>query len=32
MRYAYTNGIILDGSAEMTPQTGRVLLTDGAKI
>lgn len=32
MKYAYKNGIILDGSEEMTPQTGRAILTDGEKI
>lgn len=32
MRYAYINGIILDGTKDMVPQTGRVILTDGEKI
>ena len=32
MKYAYTNGVLLDGSAEMQPQRGRVLRTDGESI
>lgn len=32
MRYAYINGIILDGTKDMTPQTDRIILTDGDKI
>lgn len=32
MKYAYINGIILDGSENMEPQTGKVILTDGEKI
>lgn len=32
MKYAYINGIILDGSENMEPQTDKVILTDGEKI
>lgn len=32
MKYAFINGIILDGSQEMEPQSGKVILTDGEKI
>ncbi len=32
MKYAYINGIILDGSKEMKPETGKIILTDGEKI
>ena len=32
MKYAYTNGILLDGSRDMSPQTGRVILTEGENI
>lgn len=32
MKYAYINGIILDGSEEMKPQKGRIVLTDGERI
>ncbi len=32
MRYAYINGIILDGTKDMVPQTDRIILTDGEKI
>ena len=32
MKHAYINGIILDGSKEMEPQRGKVILTDGEKI
>ena len=32
MKYAYTNGVLLDGSADMQPQRGMVLRTDGEKI
>ena len=32
MRYAYVNGILLDGSAGMTAQEGKVILTDGEII
>lgn len=32
MRYAYINGIILDGTENMKPQADHVVLTDGEKI
>ena len=32
MKHAYINGIILDGSKEMEPQRGKVILTDGENI
>ena len=32
MKYAYINGIILDGSEDMKPQTGMTILTDGDTI
>ena len=32
MKYAYTNGVLLDGSADMQPQRGMVLRTDGENI
>ncbi len=32
MKYAYINGMILDGSENMEPMTGKVILTDGEKI
>lgn len=32
MKYAYINGIILDGSENMEPQSGKIILTDGDKI
>ena len=32
MKYAYTNGVLLDGSTDMQPQRGMVLRTDGEKI
>ena len=32
MKHAYINGIILDGSKEMEPQQGKVILTDGENI
>ncbi len=32
MKYAYTNGIILDGTRNMEPLTGRAVLTDGEII
>ena len=32
MKYAYVNGILLDGSADMAAQEGKVVLTDGEKI
>ena len=32
MKYAYINGYILDGSKDMKPQEGMMILTDGEKI
>ena len=32
MKYAYINGIVLDGSQDMAPREGLVVLTDGEKI
>ena len=32
MKYAYVNGILLDGSADMAAQEGKVILTDGEII
>lgn len=32
MKYAYTNGYILDGTQEMTPLSGYTVLTDGETI
>lgn len=32
MKYAYTNGIILDGSENMEPKKDLIILTDGEKI
>lgn len=32
MKYAYINGIILDGSQDMSPREGQVILTDGETI
>ena len=32
MKYAFTNGIILDGTKEMEPQKGLTILTSGEKI
>lgn len=32
MKYAFVNGHILDGAADMTAREGLALLTDGAKI
>ena len=32
MKYAYINGILLDGSENMEPQRDMVVLTDGEKI
>lgn len=32
MKVAYKNGILLDGSEHMLPQSGKVVLTDGEKI
>lgn len=32
MKYAFTNGKILDGTKDMVPQAGLVILTDNGKI
>ena len=32
MKYAFVNGIILDGKKDMKPVTGRAVLTDGNRI
>lgn len=32
MKYAFVNGVILDGSKDMQPVTGRAVLTDGDRI
>ncbi len=32
MKVAYINGIILDGSENMEPAEGKIILTDGEKI
>lgn len=32
MKYAYVNGILLDGTEDMTAREGKVILTDGEKI
>lgn len=32
MKYAYINGIILDGSENMQPDSGKVILTNGERI
>ena len=32
MKYALINGVILDGSKDMRPQTGKTVLVDGGKI
>lgn len=32
MRYAFVNGIILDGSKDMQPVAGKAILTDGDRI
>ena len=32
MKYALTNGVILDGSKDMQPQRGKTVLTDGEII
>lgn len=32
MKYAYINGIILDGSEDMVPQKGKIILTEDDKI
>ena len=32
MKYAYINGVILDGTKDMEPVTGKIVFTDGEKI
>ncbi|MBQ4252642.1 MAG: amidohydrolase family protein, partial [Erysipelotrichaceae bacterium] len=32
MKYAFVNGIILDGNQDMKPVKGMTVLTDGEKI
>ena len=32
MKYAYINGILLDGSEDMMPQENKIIFTDGEKI
>ena len=32
MKYAFVNGIILDGKKDMQPVTGKAVLTDGNRI
>ena len=32
MKYALVNGIILDGTQDMEPQSGKIILVDGEKI
>lgn len=32
MKVAYINGIILNGSEDMRPQKGMMILTDGEKL
>ena len=32
MKYAFVNGLLLDGSADMQPRAGLALLTEGARI
>ena len=32
MKYALVNGIILDGTQDMEPQAGKIILVDGEKI
>ena len=32
MKHAYINGVILDGSKDMEPVEGKMILTDGEKI
>ena len=31
-RYALVNGVLLDGTRDMTPQTGKVICVDGSRI
>ena len=32
MKYAFVNGVILDGTQDMEPQSGTIILVDGEKI
>lgn len=32
MKYAFVNGVILDGTQDMEPQFGKIILVDGEKI
>lgn len=32
MKYAFVNGVILDGTQNMEPQSGKIILVDGEKI
>jgi len=32
MRYAFVGGVVLDGTEQMVPQTGKAVLVDGEKI
>ena len=32
MRYALMNGVLLDGTQDMTPQTGKVVCVEGSRI
>ena len=32
MKYAFVNGVILDGTQDMEPQSGKIILVDGEKI
>ena len=32
MKYAFVNGVLLDGTENMTPQRGLAVLTDGDRI
>ena len=32
MKYAYKNGVILNGTKDMQPEEGKMILTDGEMI
>ena len=32
MKYAFVNGVILDGSMDMQPVTGKAVLTDTGNV
>ena len=32
MKYAFVNGVILDGTQDMEPQSGKIILVDDEKI